>query len=47
MFVFIDQKDAPLFWKCFDSANHAGTDFRYFSVVPGQRSFIYNPFRNP
>lgn len=44
MFVFIDQKDPPLFWNCCDSANRTGTAFKYFSVVPGERSFIYNHF---
>ena len=42
--VFIDQKnDPPSFWNCFDAAYRAGMTFKYFSVVPGEESFIYNP----
>ena len=44
--IFIDQKNDPAsFWNCFDSAFRAGMQFKYFSVVPGDESFIYNPLR--
>ena len=41
--VFIDQKNDPAsFWNCFDCAYRAGMQFKYFTVVPGEESFIYN-----
>jgi TraM recognition site of TraD and TraG len=44
--VFIDQKgDPPSFWNCFDAAFDAEMTFKYFTVVPGEESFIYNPLR--
>jgi hypothetical protein len=44
--VFIDQKNDPAsFWNCFDSAYRAGMQFKYFTVVPGEESFVYNPLR--
>ena len=44
--VFIDQKgDMASFWNCFASAHAAGLPFKYFSMLPGEESFIYNHLR--
>src|SRR5262245_4196984 len=44
--VFIDQKgDEASFWNCFVCAHKAGLPFKYFTVVPGDESFIFNPLR--
>lgn len=44
--VFIDQKgDLPSFWNCCDLAHANGLPFKYFSIVPGHESFIFNPLR--
>lgn len=44
--VFIDQKnDPPSLWNAFDCAYQAGLPFKYFSTVPGDESFLYNPLR--
>ncbi len=42
--VHIDQKgDNASFWGLFDEAQAAGVPFKYFSLVPGEESFVYNP----
>jgi hypothetical protein len=44
--VWIDQKDdAPSFWNAFDCAYQAGLPFKYFSMVPGDESYLYSPLR--
>lgn len=44
--VFIDQKgDLASFWNCFTLAHEYGLPFKYLSTVPGNESYIFNPFR--
>ncbi len=35
----------PSFWNCFNAAHYLGLPFKYFSLVPGEESFVYNPLR--
>lgn len=44
--VFVDQKgDLPSFWSAFDCAYQAGLPFKYFSMVPGDESYLYPALR--